>query len=220
MNDTDQPNPKTRTSARQSAAQLRNHEMRFLKALRLLIEAGKARTTDDLIRYAEQDGQDGAVSFLRQLATERLPVDLAYDALSVNLRIVAHKRNSDALQECLNRRVGLVMPLPPHVIASFVSLMKPVILQPDHSHLPPSAERPELRLVQGSHAVRTALKDLNAIVLEAFQAGNQWLVDSEIAGIIEARLREPDLYLILHNRPHQNPGDVPQDFRGHTAHVI
>lgn len=196
-------------SAVDRAAQLRNHESRFLKALKLLIEAGKAKTTADLIRYASQDNQTESVNYLRTIAAENLPVDLAFDALSVNLRIVAHKRNSSVLQECLKRRVGLVMPLPPHVIDAFVSYMPVSILQPDGHHMPHAAEQSGATLIRGNRATREALPGLNAIVFEVFSDEGEFLVDGEIAGLLDTRLADQATMLIAHLRPHQNPEDVP-----------
>lgn len=203
------PAPDWDTFAGEKAAQLRNHESRFLKAMKLLIEAGKVKSTDDLIRYAEQDNQTESIVYLRSIAHERLPVDLAYDALSVNLRMIAHKRNSSVLQQCLRRQVGLVMPLPPHVIDAFVTFMPVTILQVDGHHLPLSAEGSQARLVRGSRAVRGALPEINALVFEVFAGEAGYLIDGAIADVIDNRLRSGDTMLIVHLRPHQNPNDIP-----------
>ncbi len=195
-------------SAAERAAQLRNHESRFLKALKLLLETGKAKTTDDLIRYASQDNQSESVNYLRTIAGENLPVELAFDALSVNLRLIAHKRNSSVLQECLKRQVGLVMPLPPHVIDAFVSLMPVSILQPDGHHLPHAAEESGATLVRGNRAAREVLGGLNAIVFEVFSDEGEFLVDGEIADLLATKFIDAGTMLIAHLRPHQNPDDV------------
>jgi hypothetical protein len=196
------------SSAAERAAQLRNHESRFLKALKLLIETGKAKSTDDLIRYASQDNQSESVNYLRSVAGENLPVDLAFDALSVNLRLIAHKRNSSVLQECLSRQVGLIMPLPPHVVEAFVSLMPVTLVVPDGHHVPHWAGETKATVVSGSRAGRAALANATAIVFEVYCDDGPAMVDAEVADLLEGRLNDQGLMLITHLRPHQNPDDI------------
>ncbi|HMP80699.1 MAG TPA: hypothetical protein PKD54_14690, partial [Pirellulaceae bacterium] len=142
-------------------------------------------------------------------AHERLPVDLAYDALSLNLRMIAHKRNSSVLQQCLQRQVGLVMPLPPHVIDAFVTLMPVSIMQVDGHHMPLSAEESKATLVRGNRQVRAALPGINALVFEVFALESGWWIDSFVADVMDSRLRQDEVLKIVHLRPHQNPNDIP-----------
>ena len=72
-------------------------EVELLEILRLLIKSKKARTTSDLLKYATQYGAPEAEERLRMLEAENVPLDLAFDAISVQLRLMAHKRNSALL---------------------------------------------------------------------------------------------------------------------------
>lgn len=203
-----QDHPSAPSSGRMSPAELQHHETRFLKALELLVKSGKARTVEDLIRYAVQDRQDEAAHHLRNLAAEGLPVDLAFDSLSVHVRIVAHKRNSQLLTVCQGKKVGLVMPLPPHVIDAFSSLADVTLLVPDGHHLPPHLRRAE-QARQGSRAAREAVASLDVIVFEACAARQGHCLDAGAADVVDPRIVPAEAKLILHLRPHKNPNDVP-----------
>jgi hypothetical protein len=200
-------------------AELRHHENRFLKALELLIHSGKARTIDDLIRYAEQDHQAEAAGHLRAMAAEGLPVDLAFDSLRVHTRIVAHKRNSKLLQECQGLKVGIVLPLPPHVIDAFGSMADVTLLVPDGHHLPPHL-RGAANCRQGSRASRDAAGQLDVIVFEACTAKDGYAVDAGAADIVDPRILRQNTRLIVHVRPHRNPNDVRLAADAGALHVL
>jgi hypothetical protein len=186
----------------------------------MLVETGRAKTTEDLVRYAEQDKQVESANFLRGMAVERIPVDLAFDALSVNLRMIAHKRNNSLLEQCLNRKVGLVLPLPPHVIEAFCSLMEVTILQPDEHHLPLALENREVTVISGSREARQAATEMEALVFEAYSTGPSFIVDAEVADVVDHRIVRPDVFLVVHLRPHQNPNDVELVPGSHQLHVL
>src|ERR1700676_3851504 len=95
-------------------------EVGLLEILRLLIETKKVRTTLDLLKYATQYGAPEAEERLRVLEAENIPVELAFDAISVHLRLLAYKRNSALLAGCRGQKVGLILPLPPHVPELFL----------------------------------------------------------------------------------------------------
>src|SRR5712692_8147608 len=87
-------------------------EIGLLEVLRLLIETEKAQTTSDLLKYASQYGAPEAEERLRVLEAENVPVDLAFDSISVHLRLLEYKRNSALIAGCRGQKVGLVLPLP------------------------------------------------------------------------------------------------------------
>src|SRR5712691_2006726 len=101
-------------------------EVGLLEILRLLIETKKVRTTGDLLKYASQYGAPEAEERLRVLEAENIPVDLAFDAISVHLRLLAYKRNSALLAGCRGQKVGLILPLPPHVPDLFLAVAEVV----------------------------------------------------------------------------------------------
>ncbi|MEQ1842291.1 MAG: methyl-accepting chemotaxis protein, partial [Verrucomicrobiales bacterium] len=49
---------------------LPHHERRFLTALALIIESGKAKTVEDLIKYCQQAHEASAIDFIRNLAEQ------------------------------------------------------------------------------------------------------------------------------------------------------
>jgi len=201
-------------------SQLHHHEMRFLKALKLLVSSGKAKTVDDLLRYAEQDKQSEAVGYLRTLQADRLPVDLAYDALCVHSRIVAHKRNNGLLADCRGKRVGLVMPLPHHVVDAFTSLTAATFLVPDDHHLPPHLRVDPARLRGSTRESRTAVEQLEVLVFEAFAEDGSYYVDAGTSDIIDLRIVPAATQLIVHLRPHRNPDDVLLSAQSRTLNVL
>ncbi|MEY2549837.1 MAG: hypothetical protein QOD64_2419, partial [Verrucomicrobiota bacterium] len=97
-------------------------EVELLEILRLLIKSKKARTTSDLLKYASQYGAPEAEERLRLLEAENVPLDLAFDAISVHLRLIAHKRNSALLAQCRGKKVGLILPMPPDLAQLFVPI--------------------------------------------------------------------------------------------------
>ena len=58
-------------------------ELGLLEVLRLLIETRKAQTTADLLKYATQYKAPEAEERLRVLEAESIPLELAFDAVSV-----------------------------------------------------------------------------------------------------------------------------------------
>jgi hypothetical protein len=200
--------PPSSEGKRLTPSQLHHHETRFLKALELVLQSGKVRTIEDLIRYAEQDNQREAASYLRGLVAEAVPVDLAFDALRVHIRMVAHKRNSTLLAACDGKNVGLVLPLPPHVIDAFTSMTGTTLLIPDGHHLPPHLRTGGGNLRQGSRAAREAVSGLDVIVFEAFRSGSDFYVDVGTADVVDLRIVPAAAQLIVHVRPHRNPNDV------------
>jgi hypothetical protein len=201
-------------------AQLHHHEMRFLKALKLIIDSGRTKSIDDLIRYAEQDKQTEAVDYLRSLAAEGLPVDLAYDALSVHTRIVAHKRNNSLLTLCQGHRVGLVLPLPHHIIDAFRSFTDVALLIPDSHHLPPHIRDESLVVHHSTREARKAVEQLGSIVFEAFVDKGAYYVDAETVDIVDLRIVPATTQLIVHLRPHRNPNDIMLQNKSHTLNVL
>src|ERR1700750_78249 len=86
-------------------------EIGFLDVLSLLIETEKVKTTADLLKYTIQYGAVEAEERLRVLEAENIPMDLAFDAISVHLRLLEYKRNSSLLAACKDKKVGLILPL-------------------------------------------------------------------------------------------------------------
>lgn len=183
-------------------------EVELLEILRLLIETKKARTTTDLLKYASQYGAPEAEERLRMLEAENVPLDLAFDAISVQLRIVAHKRNSALLAECRGQKVGLILPLPPDLAKLFVPLTEVSFLLPEEAamHGPPHGYSSEP--VKGARACRARAQEMQALVFEAFREGGNLFVDVATADVLEPKLLPAGVRLIAHLRPHRNPRDV------------
>ncbi len=188
---------------------LRHHDEAVLDAIQLLIESGKARDIDYLIRYAEKTKAPQAAEFLRNLAPERLPLDLVFDALSVHTRIVAYKRSSGLLAKCQDQPVGLILPLPPHVLDTFLPLAKVSLLLPDRHPLPPSLRTYGDRLHQGSRASRLQAAQLAFLVFEAHRNIEAYVVDAGAADLLDPRILPADIQFMVHLRAHRNPEDVP-----------
>jgi hypothetical protein len=188
-------------------AQVRD-EVGLLEVLSLLIETGKARTTSDLLKYASQYGAPEAEERLRVLEAEGVPVDLAFDSISVHLRILAHKRNSSLLAGCRGQKVGMILPMPPHLPELFLPVADVTFLQPDEVTAHGSLHDYADQAVKGSRACRAKAQDMQALVFEAFRDGGDLLVDGAVADVLEPKMLPSGIRLIAHLRPHRNPKDI------------
>ena len=183
-------------------------EVGLLEILRLLIETRKARTTADLLKYAAQYGAPEAEERLRMMEAENIPVDLAFDAISVHLRIIAHKRNSALLAECRGQKVGLILPIPPDLANLFVPLMEVTFLLPEEAALHGPMHDLATDAVKGARACRIKAQEMQALVFEAFREGGDLFVDVAVADVLEPKMLPAGMRFIAHLRPHRNPRDV------------
>jgi hypothetical protein len=183
-------------------------ELGLLEVLQLLVDTEKAQTTSDLLKYASQYGAPEAVERLRMLEAENVPLDLAFDAISVHLRILAHKRNSALLADCRGQKVGLILPLPPDVTELFLPVAQVTFLQPDEAMTHGAMHEYSDGAVKGSRACRAQAQEMQVLVFEAFRQGGNFFVDVATAEVLEPKMLPAGIRLIAHLRPHQNPGDV------------
>ena len=185
-----------------------NDEFELLEILRLLIQTKRAKTTADLLRYASQYVAPEVEERLRVLDSESVPLSLAFDAVSVQLRLSAHRQNSALLAECRGRKVGLVMPLPPEVMKVFFPVADVSFFQPEPgvAHGPPPEFTAEI--VLGARNCRARSSDMHALVFETFREGKTLFADMAIADLLEPKLLPAGIRLISHLRPHKNPRDV------------
>lgn len=192
----------------------------FLDALQLLISSNRVKTPDDLVRYAEQAKEPAASEYLRNLAAEALPVQLMFDALSVHIRIVAHKRNNLLLRAITNKKVGLVLPLPPHVLDAFVTQPRVTVLVPDGHHLPPVLRNRQIDERKGTRAARNSAPEMDALVFEAHRDGDAYFVEPAVSDVVDLRLIPPATQLLVHVRPHGNPDDIPLNLVSRTFNLL
>jgi hypothetical protein len=183
-------------------------ETGLLDVLSLLMKSRKARTTADLLKYAAQYGAPEAEERLRMLEAEGVPVELAFDAVSVQLRILSHKRNSSLLSSFRGKKVGLVLPLPPHVAGLFMPVAEVSFLQPDEGPLHGALHQFEDRVIKGARACRAKAQEMTALVFEAFRENGQFFVDAATSDVLEPKMLPAGIQLVAHLRPHGNPQDV------------
>lgn len=180
-------------------------EIGLLDVLRLLIDSEKAQTTSDLLKYATQYGAPEAEERLRVLEAENVPVDLAFDSISVHLRLLESKRNSSLLAGCRDQKVGLILPMPPHLPDLFTPIADVTFLEPGetgvHSLAPEDA-------IRGSRACRIKAQEMFALVFEAYREEGGLFVDVAVADVLEPKILPAEIRLIAHLRPHRNPKDV------------
>jgi hypothetical protein len=192
----------------------------FLDALQLLVSSERAKTPEALVRYAEQAKEPAAAEFLRALAADNLPLSLMFDALSVHVRIIAHKRNNKLLKDCANKRVGLVLPLPPHVIEAFMSRQSVSVIVPDGHQLPPILRRRAISECRGTRAGRNLASTLEVLVFEVCREANKFLADPSVSDVVDLRLVPVTTQLIAHTRPHANPDDLPLELGSHHIEIL
>jgi hypothetical protein len=180
----------------------------LLEVLRLLIETKKARNTSDLLKYASQYQAPEAEERLRVLEAENIPLELAFDALSVHLRLLAYKRNSALLAGCRGQKIGLILPLPPHVPDLFLSVAKVTFLQPAEGALAGTLHELDDQAVKGARACRNKAQEMEALVFEAYRSSEGLFADAAVADVLEPKMLPAGIKLIAHLRPHRNPQDL------------
>jgi hypothetical protein len=183
-------------------------EINLLEILRLLIETEKAKTTSDLLKYATQYGAPEAEERLRALEVENIPVDLAFDSISVHLRLLAYKRNSALLAGCRGQKVGLILPLPPHLPNLFLPVADVTFLEPGEKTSHGGLQEFTDLAVKGARACRAKAQEMQALIFEAFREGGDLFAEVAVADVLEPKILPSDIRLIAHLRPHKNPGDV------------
>lgn len=183
-------------------------EIGLLEVLSLLIETEKARTTADLVKYATQYGAPETVERLRVLEAENIPLDLAFESISVHLRLLAHKRNSTLLAGCKGQKVGLILPLPHHLPELFVPVAEVTFLQPDEMTTHGSSREYWDQAVKGARACRAKAQEMQALIFEGFRDGGNLFVDGAVADVLEPKMLPQGIRLIAHLRPHRNPKDI------------
>lgn len=183
-------------------------EVELLEILRLLLKSKKARTTSDLLKYATQYGAPEAEERLRMLEAENVPVDLAFDAISVQLRLTAHKRNSALLAQCKGLKVGVILPIPPDLAQLFVPVAEVSFLLPDETVLHGPMHELAESAIKGARACRATAQEMQVLAFEAFREGGVLFADVAVADVIEPKMLPEGIRLIAHLRPHRNPRDV------------
>lgn len=183
-------------------------ELNLLEVLRLLIETEKAKTTSDLLKYASQYGAPEAEERLRVLEAENIPLDLAFDSISVHLRLLAYKRNSALLAGCRGQKVGMILPLPPHLPNLFLPVADVTFLEPGEKAALGALHEFSERAVKGARACRTKAQEMQVLVFEAFRESSNLFAEVAVADVLEPKLLPAETRLIAHLRPHENPNDV------------
>jgi hypothetical protein len=183
-------------------------EVELLEILRLLIKSRKARTTADLLKYATQYGAPEAQERLRMLEAENVPLELAFDAISVQLRLIAHKRNSALLSECRGQKVGVILPIPPDLAQLFVPVCEVSFLLPDEATLHGPMHELAEGAIKGSRACRAKAQEMQVLAFEAFREGGILFADVAVADVLEPKMLPAGIRLIAHLRPHRNPRDI------------
>lgn len=212
--------PSKKGGGRVSWETLPHHERRFLQAIQLIIDSGRIRTASDLLNYCEQAREDQAVDYLRQHTSEDLPPDLLFDAMCVHFRIVAHKRNSALLRDCADKPLGVLLPVPRHLLDIFIPMENASLLVPDGCHLSPYVTVQSGRVIEGTRRCREIVSSLEVVAFEAFREKDGYFLPLSSADIIDTRLLRPDARLILHLRPHRDPEDTPLNVDSSRLNIL
>lgn len=183
-------------------------EVELLEILRLLMQSKKARSTSDLLKYATQYGAPEVEERLRMLEAENVPLDLAFDAIGVQIRLTAHKRNSALLAQCRGQKVGLIIPIPPDLAQLFVPIAEVSFLLPDEAALHGPMHELAENAIKGPRACRAKAQEMQTLVFEAFREGGVFFTDVAVAEVLEPKMLPAGIRLVAHLRPHRNPRDV------------
>ena len=186
----------------------RHHHERLLDALNLLIDAGFIHTVADLANAADRFGAVEAATFLRDNSNVELPPGLVLEKLRVFLNEDAYRRLHKLLGQYSDKKVGLVLPLPPHVLDQFITLQQAEILNPGDHHLPPHFYRANLTILDDVRKCREEVGVLDMIVFEVCRANGNFLADASTSDLLHPHLLKVNVELVAHIRPHPHPTDV------------
>src|SRR5207253_9935650 len=107
-----------------------------------------------------------------------------------------YKRNSALLAGCRGQKVGLILPLPPHLAELFLPVADVSFLQPAETAVHGSLHEFADRAVKGARASRAKAQEMQALVFEAFREGRNLFVDAAIADLLEPKMLPAGIKLI------------------------
>lgn len=184
------------------------HEARLVDLMRLLLGAGHINTSDDLAETAFHFGAEDVAKLLREPVYANLPPVIALQKLDGDLNAIAFHRFTQLIQSCCDRKVGLILPLPPHVLDPFLRMAGVEILSPDGHQLPPHlASRESRAITERPMACRKLVAELDVIVVEVCRVGKALWTSLAASNLLDTRLVAAGSRLVAHLRPHQHPDD-------------
>jgi hypothetical protein len=190
------------------------YEDRIVDHFELLIEAGRCDTPRDAAAVAETLGlkdESWIVRFLQDPETGELPVDLILKELRVRAERECDRRFREIGSYAPGRRIGLLLPLPPHVLKYFIRIAagNAVMLSAD-GHRPP----PHLRwmtavpIISGFRAVRLELRSFEMLVGELIKPNGEWLGNPTAVDLLDDTLVAATARIFVHMRPHEHDDDA------------
>jgi hypothetical protein len=181
----------------------------ILGVLRVLVQTKKAKTTKDLIRYATQaKAKKDVVDRLIQLDGEGVGLELAFDVVSVHLRLEAHRSNSAIMKACQGKKITMILPMPPHVVSLFESAGDLTMVMSGEGHLSGYFEHYQSIIKHGARASREALKSSEVVVFEGFREQGTVFAESATAELLESLKGNEAIQIVAHFRAHKSPEDV------------
>ncbi len=126
----------------------------------------------------------------------------------MHLRLFEYKRNGELLAGCRGQKVGLILPLPPHLPNLFLPVADVTFLEPGETTSHGAMQEFTDLAVKGGRACRAKAQEMRALVFEAFRDGGDLFAEVAVADLLEPKILPADIRLIAHLRPHRNPGDV------------
>jgi hypothetical protein len=200
--DSDKPVEQSQTATKTSP-------LSILGVLRVLVETKKAKTTKDLIRYATQaKAKKDVVDRLVQLDGEGVGLELAYDTISVHLRLEAHRSNSAIMKACQGKKIALILPVPPHVVSLFESAGELTMVMSGEGHLSGFYEHYQSIIKHGARASREALRASEVVVFEGFREHGKVFAETATAELLESIKANEGIQIVAHFRAHKSPDDV------------
>jgi hypothetical protein len=182
---------------------------RLLHALELLLDTGYASTTSDLATAAERLGEVDSTAKLLEMAAQSLPPHLALGKLRIQMEEESFYRKRQMIAATQGAALGLILPLPPHVLDEFLSVDSVQILSTDGHELPPHLLSRRFSVIRGTRGCREVVAGLDMAVFEARKPNGVYLIAPETADIIDSRILKLEASLVAHLGPHSHPEDVP-----------
>jgi hypothetical protein len=207
------PHKNTPTPPHKQVSRHHPHEEHIIGALYMLLHASKLniKTVEDLAMPAESyPGGWKLAGILRSPSFSNLSPQEALAQLANQIGDNGNERFNEILSWCSGTKIGVMLPLPPHILDVFMAFPDVQILNSGGHHLPPHLDHRRFNILSTAYECRNTIAQLNVIILElCIHRDGYYVTDPATSDIIDPRVMMSSTKLVGHVRPHSHHWDVP-----------
>ncbi len=187
-----------------------HHESGFMFTLAEMINEGKLCTIDEMIAFATNRGESEIYRILQSIAAadKEQPLDLILKEVRLITAKDAVRASKNRKKELSNSKIGMFLPLPPHVFDEFFEFPNLKFLNPGGHRLPPHLKKFSYLQISSSHECRDHAKKLDVIVFEGFRQDGAFFIPEAMADVIDFVRELETIRFFIHHCPHKHHGTV------------